>query len=158
MQEKPDLRFAQRVGARMRIVREFFGASQAEVAQALGTDQPMIQRYESGVRLPPYSHLLQFGQGFMASPNFLLLGWTDDLPPVVREAVERDASHLVTPRPGRFLALRGPSEGPNPGKSGTPEEGEPKGEVVPYPVRDRRARLRRARRELPAPNSPLPEP
>jgi transcriptional regulator with XRE-family HTH domain len=121
MNTKIELSFPELVGARMRAIRECFGISQAEVAEALGTDEPMISRYEAGNRMPSYAHLIQFGLGFMATPNWLLLGYADDLPPVIRTAMEREVPHLIRKRPPLLPALRGRDPKSNPGTQNTAE-------------------------------------
>lgn len=102
------LTFSQAIGARMRAIRELFGVSQAEIAEALNVDEALIARYEAGEGPPPpYAHLLPLSIGFAASPNWLLLGWTDDLPPIIRAAVTRHVPHLVNARPPARWLWRG---------------------------------------------------
>ena len=59
------------LGARLRVLREGIGLSQAKIAKLIGTSQVSINRYESGNGFPPAKTLLWYADYFDVSMDYI---------------------------------------------------------------------------------------
>lgn len=61
-------------GARVRIMRELLGFTQAELAAKIGISQQSIATYETGRREPPFKNLIALSRVFNTSIDWLVTG------------------------------------------------------------------------------------
>jgi len=59
------------LGARLRILREGIGLSQAKIGKLIGTSQVSINRYENGGGFPPPKTLLWYADYFDVSMDYI---------------------------------------------------------------------------------------
>ena len=69
-----DLLEPERIGARLRQLRERSGLAQATVARGAGIAPSTLQHQESGRRLPSLTSLVAVCRQYQASPHWVLLG------------------------------------------------------------------------------------
>jgi transcriptional regulator with XRE-family HTH domain len=67
------------IGARIKALRKGTGMSQAELAELIGCDAPLIGRYERGVHMPGIEQLIRIAAVFNVAPGELLPGGQDAL-------------------------------------------------------------------------------
>lgn len=67
------------VGVRIKNLRKKAGLSQSELAERIGTDAPLISRYERGVTLPSIEVLIKLSSALKVSPAELLPGEHDEI-------------------------------------------------------------------------------
>lgn len=67
------------VGSRIRTLRKAAKLSQAELAHLIGTDSPLIGRYERGITLPSIEQLIKLSTALKVSPGELLPNQDDEL-------------------------------------------------------------------------------
>lgn len=60
------------LGNRIKEAREYKHIKQFELADQLGTDQRQVSRYETGLREPSASQIVQFAEALGCTVNFLL--------------------------------------------------------------------------------------
>ena len=65
------------VGKRLKALRESLGLSQVKMAEALGSTQSSINRYENGQSTPPVALFRRYADYFDVSLDYIL-GRTDD--------------------------------------------------------------------------------
>lgn len=63
-----------RFGARIRIMRELLGFTQAELAAKIGISQQSITTYETGRREPPFKNLVALSRALNTSIDWLVTG------------------------------------------------------------------------------------
>lgn len=61
-----------RFGARVRIMRNFLGLTQVELAEKIGVSKQAITSYETGKREPPFRNLIRLARTFKVSADWLL--------------------------------------------------------------------------------------
>ena len=61
-----------RFGARIRIMRNFFGLTQSALAEKIGVSKQTITTYETGRREPPFRNLLALARVFHVTVDWLL--------------------------------------------------------------------------------------
>ena len=69
-------------GTRLKELRKQRGWTQKELAQKIGVNFPQINKYESGLNAPPFEKLIKLAEALDTTTDFLLIGRTDDLPPL----------------------------------------------------------------------------
>lgn len=67
-----DEELRKRFGARIRIMRNFLGLTQAELAEKVGVSKQAIATYETGKREPPFRNLIRLARIFKVSADWLL--------------------------------------------------------------------------------------
>lgn len=67
------------VGSRIRTLRKAAKLSQAELAELIGTDPPLIGRYERGITMPSIEQLIKLSTALKVSPGELLPSQEDEL-------------------------------------------------------------------------------
>lgn len=67
------------VGARIKALRKSSTMSQADLAELIGCDAPLIGRYERGINLPSIEQLIRIATVFDVAPGELLPGGQDVL-------------------------------------------------------------------------------
>lgn len=67
-----DEEIRKRFGARIRIMRNFLGLTQAELAEKVGVSKQAITTYETGKREPPFRNLIRLARIFKVSVDWLL--------------------------------------------------------------------------------------
>lgn len=61
-----------RFGARVRIMRNFLGLTQAELAEELGITKQALATYETGRREPPFKNLIKLARTFHVTADWLI--------------------------------------------------------------------------------------
>ncbi|MCK0550828.1 helix-turn-helix domain-containing protein [Pseudomonas syringae] len=67
------------VGAKIRALRKSSSMSQADLAEQIGCEAPLIGRYERGINLPGIEQLIRIATVFKVAPGELLPGGQDVL-------------------------------------------------------------------------------
>lgn len=67
------------VGSRIKTLRKAANLSQADLAHLIGTDPPLIGRYERGITLPSIEALIKLSTAFKVSPAELLPSEQDEI-------------------------------------------------------------------------------
>jgi transcriptional regulator with XRE-family HTH domain len=94
MTAKPESRipremFPDRIGQRMKLIREAFGLSPAEMADTLGIERTYWSRFEGGKRAVSDETAYLLTDRFGITLDFLLLGKWDKLPLDVAERLRK---------------------------------------------------------------------
>lgn len=95
------------LGKRMRVTREVLaGASQEQVANALGVDTTTYTKWEGGSRPIPVEVLARFAAAARVSADWLMFGYVDQLAVLDRKEVQSHAQELIRVRePERFAPV-----------------------------------------------------
>lgn len=67
------------IGSRIRLLRKAANLSQAELADLIGTDPPLIGRYERGVTMPSIEQLIRLSTALKVSPAEILPSHEDEI-------------------------------------------------------------------------------
>ncbi|PUA41539.1 XRE family transcriptional regulator [Pseudomonas protegens] len=67
------------IGAKIKTLRKSFQMSQADLAEQVGCDAPLIGRYERGINLPSIEQLIRIATVFNVAPGELLPAGQDAL-------------------------------------------------------------------------------
>ena len=67
------------IGAKIKALRKACQMSQAELAHLIGSDAPLIGRYERGLTLPNIEQLIRIATVFNVAPGEILPGGQDEL-------------------------------------------------------------------------------
>lgn len=67
------------IGSRIRALRKSSSMSQADLADLIGCDAPLIGRYERGIHLPNIEQLIRIATVFNVAPGELLPGGQDEI-------------------------------------------------------------------------------
>lgn len=65
------------IGAKIKALRKSQSISQADLAELIGSDSPLISRYERGISLPGIDQLIRIAAVFRVAPGELLPGGQD---------------------------------------------------------------------------------
>lgn len=69
-------------GKRLKELRNQRRWTQKEVAAKIGLQLSQLNKYESGMHVPPADKLLQLAELFATTTDYLLLGTVSDMPPL----------------------------------------------------------------------------
>nr|WP_302685126.1 helix-turn-helix transcriptional regulator [Pseudomonas syringae] len=67
------------IGAKIKALRKSTTMSQADLAELIGCDAPLVSRYERGTTLPGIEQLIRIATVFNVAPGELLPGGQDQL-------------------------------------------------------------------------------
>jgi len=65
------------IGAKIKALRKLHSMSQADLAELIGSDSPLVSRYERGISLPGIDQLIRIAEVFQVAPGELLPGGQD---------------------------------------------------------------------------------
>ncbi|WPP02556.1 helix-turn-helix transcriptional regulator (plasmid) [Pseudomonas sp. HR96] len=65
------------IGGKIKTLRKSQNMSQADLADLIGCDSPLISRYERGINLPGIDQLIRIAEVFQIAPGELLPGGQD---------------------------------------------------------------------------------
>jgi len=85
--------YPDRIGARLRLIREAFGLKPAEMADLLGIERTYWSRFENGHRAPSDEVSYLLTERFGITLDYLFLGKMDKLPLDVAEKLRLSVSN-----------------------------------------------------------------
>lgn len=99
---KPGKSIDQALGETLRSVRRQAGLSQAAAAEALGTSQPAVSRWENGTQPPTYSEVVCASVLYQSSPTQLYTREVENaVPDSIRDRARRLEQTINSKRQGR---------------------------------------------------------
>lgn len=93
------------IGGKIKALRKSQNMSQADLADLIGCDSPLISRYERGINLPGIDQLIRIAEVFQVAPGELLPGGQDVERAHVM-ALKSEIAELVALNDGSAASLR----------------------------------------------------
>lgn len=93
------------IGAKIKALRKSQSITQADLAELIGSDSPLISRYERGISLPGIDQLMKIAAVFRVTPGELLPGG-QDAERAHLMALRNEIADLVAQNDSSAVALR----------------------------------------------------